>query len=298
MPIVNYVREHRRFIRYASDNSLTASEKLLWYALMEIFNEEAEGNVWPDEFIRISNDRVLYWAHPMGMDTMIRARNGLKQQGLIDFKPGNKNKASPAYRICYFYPESNSQNTNNMGNNIGDNMVGNIGNNIQDNMRDNMGDIYININKDLYNNQNGKEDDDDEDDRARAGEIGEAFARNFGRAAYPAEISRLASYGRMTRFSAEMIVRAIGRAAEEGAQKPVQYVLSILEDWKAEHVMQPHQIDEYRVEEDIRRGKLALAGEGSEGREARREQRRRENVEAGLEQNTDETAEVQRRWDA
>ena len=29
-------------------------------------------------------------------------------------------------------------------------------------------------------------------------------------------------------------------AAEEGAKKPVQYVLTILDDWQSEHVMQPH----------------------------------------------------------
>ena len=105
MPIVNYVREHRRFIKYASDEKLTASEKLLWYVLMELFNQEAEGNVWPDDFIRISNSRVLSLLEPMGEDTLFRARNALKQHGRIDFRPGNKNKLNPAYRMIYFYPE-------------------------------------------------------------------------------------------------------------------------------------------------------------------------------------------------
>ena len=51
MPIVNYVREHRRFIDYASDEQLTSGERLLWYALMEIMNQRAQGRDWPEGFI-------------------------------------------------------------------------------------------------------------------------------------------------------------------------------------------------------------------------------------------------------
>ena len=53
MPIVNYVREHIRFMEYASDEGLSSSERLLWYALMHVMNQRAQGKVWPDEFIRI-----------------------------------------------------------------------------------------------------------------------------------------------------------------------------------------------------------------------------------------------------
>ena len=111
MPIFNYVREHRRFIRYASDNKLTSSERLLWYALIDVINEESESNVWTDEFIRISNGRLLTLCDPMGIDTMVRARNGLKQRGLIEFRPGNKNKENPAYRVKLFYPDGYTQNS-------------------------------------------------------------------------------------------------------------------------------------------------------------------------------------------
>lgn len=104
MPIVNYVREHIRFMEYASDEHLSSSERLVWYALMHIMNQRAQGNIWPDEFIRISNDRLLSFC-PMKMDTMAAARNRLKQRGLIDFLNGEKNKKSPAYRMIYFYPQ-------------------------------------------------------------------------------------------------------------------------------------------------------------------------------------------------
>ena len=101
MPIVNYVREHTRFMEYATDEHLTASERLLWYALMHIMNQRAQGNVWPDGFIRVSNDRLLSYC-PMKFDTMAAARNSLKQRGLIEVEKGEKNKKSPAYRMIYF----------------------------------------------------------------------------------------------------------------------------------------------------------------------------------------------------
>lgn len=156
MPIVNYVREHIRFMEYASDEHLSSSERLVWYALMHIMNQRAQGNIWPDEFIRISNDRLLSFC-PMKMDTMAAARNRLKQRGLIDFLNGEKNKKSPAYRMIYFYPQyvqpeterdgsqdsiSNTEKSYYMGGNIGYNFGGNMGGNPGDNPGGNMGDIY------------------------------------------------------------------------------------------------------------------------------------------------------------
>lgn len=150
MPIVNYVREHTRFMEYATDEHLSASERLLWYALMHVMNQRAQGNIWPEEFIRISNDRLLSYC-PMKFDTMANARNGLKQRGLIEFTKGDKNKLSPAYRMIYFYPQYVAPNVENYGesnpeksDNMGGNMGGNMGYNTGGNMGYNTGDIYIN----------------------------------------------------------------------------------------------------------------------------------------------------------
>ena len=150
MPIINYVREHTRFMEYATDEHLTSSERLLWYALMHIMNARAQGNVWPEEYIRISNDRLLSYC-PMKYDTMAAARNSLKQRGLIDFVSGNKNKLSPSYKINYFYPqyiaprtdgytEKSDNEGGNMGGNVGDNTGGNTGGN----RGGNTGDFNIN----------------------------------------------------------------------------------------------------------------------------------------------------------
>ena len=293
MPIVNYVREHRRFIKYASDEKLTASERLLWYALMEIFNQEAEGNVWPDDFIRISNNRLLAVLEPMGIDTMVRARNALKQHGRIDFRPGSRNKLNPSYRMMYFYPEGYTQNTynenqsytqnaDNIQGNIGVNIPGNMGGNMGGNMPANMGNILVNQNKGYT--QTGFGDDEEEllDDSACA-IIDGSFCMALGRRAYPAELRRICTAGLRMGFDPLMIGKAVEVAAEEGAQKPVQYALAILQDWKDADVMQEHQIEGYRLDEEIRRGKATLASTGDPDKDAaRREKRHEERVAENL----------------
>jgi len=100
MPIVNYIREHEWFIEYAADEGLTPNDIALYDAILYFVNRKAEGNVWPDDFIRIRNDRLLTYCH-MGFDAMARSRNKLKQKGVIDFLNGDRNKEAPAYRIIY-----------------------------------------------------------------------------------------------------------------------------------------------------------------------------------------------------
>jgi len=139
---VNYVREHERFIEYAADERIPANVQLLWYALMHIFNQRAEGNEWPDGFIRITNDRLFTYL-PIKWDAMAKARNALKQMGRIDFRNGNRNKAAPEYRIIPFYPSCYPFRTDNTGGNEGGNTWGNEGGN----RRGNTGDFNININR-------------------------------------------------------------------------------------------------------------------------------------------------------
>ena len=249
MPIVNYVREHRRFIKYASDEKLTASEKLLWYVLMELFNQEAEGNVWPDDFIRISNIRVLSLLEPMGEDTMFRARNALKQHGRIDFRPGNKNKLNPAYRMIYFYPECYPQNTGNVRGNIGGNIQDNTGGNTRDNIPDNTGDIYINQNKGYTKTKNDFEEEDEEkqESYARAREEAEtAWIENFGVRPTPAILHRIANaQAQCWTFCDGVIAMGIEQAALHGTGNPIKYLMKTLADWKEHKVFTVEDADEY-----------------------------------------------------
>ena len=314
MPIFNYVREHRRFIRYASDHKLTSAERLLWYALVEIMNEQADGNVWADEYIRISNNRLLTLCDPMGIDTLMRARGRLKRRGLIDFIPGRRNRENPAYRINLFYPEGRplpaekkgySQNAYNAGDNLQDNPEEKTQDKTGDNLQGNAGDIYINLNKD--DTQTGRYMDDEDDDisaRAYARKEDEpedpitdraereiavraGFLRAFGRNPYPTETGRLVVSGWRMGFSAEMVNKALETAAGRGARKPVDYTLAILEEWRQEEVMQPHQADEYRAAHDIETGKIPLPAlwdpEGfRKARQEAKQRRIRENSDAGI----------------
>ena len=306
MPIVNYIREHRRFIQYASDEKLTANERLLWYALMEIMNQRADGCVWPGEFIRVSNDRVLTLC-PMGFDTMAKARNGLKQRGLIDFRPGNKNKENPAYRINYFEPEDYPKISDNIPDNMRGNMRGNTGGKGWDNMEDNpggnMGDhTQTKTKNNIYTKREMDEEDDvvvglprgrgDEQDpipdrQERTGRIREGFRRAFGRVPYPAELNRLVVNGWRMGFTADMVCLAAMEAAKHGARNPVELTLHILGEWQEAEVRQPHQIEQYAVEHLVETGKnYWLIGTGDPVEDLRvrdeaRDRRKRENQEAG-----------------
>lgn len=106
MSKVNFVSEFNLFMRYARDNSLSLRGRMLWIALFYIandratFNEQTQEYDWPDGFIQVSNGELnLYCClDKRAIETL---RNELKQRGLIDFQPGQKNKRNPAYKINY-----------------------------------------------------------------------------------------------------------------------------------------------------------------------------------------------------
>ena len=268
MPIVNYVREHTRFIEYASDEHLTASERLLWYALMHIFNQRAQGNVWPDEFIRISNDRLLTYL-PMKFDTMAAARNGLKQRGLIEVSRGEKNKFSPSYRMNYFYPQyvspatdadgetSYPKKSDYIGGNIGDNTGGNIGGNIGDNTGGNMGDIYINYINPKRNPNIIPEEEEDEDEseavyaRARA-EIEQSWTVHFGQRPAPALVRRIVIMA--APFAEGVLDEAIELTAKRNTQDPLKYIQATLADWSRHNVKTRLDAQRYQIIREALRG--------------------------------------------
>ena len=300
MPIVNYVREHIRFMEYATDEHLTSSERLLWYALMHIMNQRAQGKVWPDEFIRISNDRLLSYC-PMKYDTIASARNSLKQRGLIEFTPGEKNKKSPAYRMIYFYPEyiapdtesdvdnpqSNTEKSDYIGGNMGYNIGGNMGYNI--------GDFNINS-KDIRIPHVLQRDFDEEDKkqqqayaRARA-EAETAWKSLFGKPPTPSMLHELAWRTALMKFDEGVLTKAIRIAASKGANSPMEYIFTVLCDWKSNKVKTVSDVDEYAFIFDAMNGKYPGGVSPSEGydaakafredRETEEERERREEYEA------------------
>ena len=123
MSKVNFVSEFNSFMRFARDNSLSLRERMLWIALFYVANDRATYNEltqeyeWPDGFIQVSNGELnLYCClDKRAIETL---RNGLKQKGLIDFRPGQKNKKNPSYRLIYLTGEAGYKNApNNVPNN-------------------------------------------------------------------------------------------------------------------------------------------------------------------------------------
>lgn len=300
---VNYVREHERFIEYAADERLTPNEQLLWYALVHIFNQRAEGNEWPDGFIRITNDRMFTYL-PIKWDAMAKARNALKQRGLIDFRNGSRNKTAPEYKINWFYPPCYPFKTDNTGGNEGGNEGGNTGGN----EGGSPGGIYNKHKQGVNVNQREMDEDDDDADDIRAGagtregDAGEdpivdrdervrlivgGFSRAFGRLPYPAEGERLTVASWRMGFSTEMVYLAMRKAAENGARNPVELTCSILEEWRENEVRTPFQADQYQVEYDSQAGRNGLYGSGDvvedyRAAEEAKNRRREENARAGI----------------
>ena len=267
MPIVNYVREHIRFMEFATDHHLSSGERLLWYALMHILNQRAEGNRWPDGMTEIANERLLTYC-PMKFDTLATARNNLKQRGLIDYTPGDKRRKAPAYRVIYFdaqaapgeryseeagkipgdlyrdadyqqgdyqqayasifYPRDYPKKSDNVGDNVG----GNMGDNPGDNPGDKVPNIYINYNKQGYKPKKPLEDEDDEQRAAAscAREAAEAWKVCIGREISPTLAKRIGNYGVIAGFEAGVVSRAVEIAAGR-AEKPAQYIMAVLQDW-------------------------------------------------------------------
>ena len=106
MSKVNFVSEFNAIIRYARDNCLPLRERMLWIALFYIANDRAVYNdqnqeyEWPDGYVQVSNGELgLYCClDKRGIETL---RNTLKQRGILDFRPGLKNKRNPAYKLNY-----------------------------------------------------------------------------------------------------------------------------------------------------------------------------------------------------
>ena len=137
MSKVNFVSEFNSFMRYARDNSLSLRERMLWIALFYVandratYNEQTQEYDWPDDFIQVSNGELnLYCClDKRAIETL---RNGLKQRGLIDFQPGQKNKKNPAYRLNYLSAGNAGDKIvpNNTPNNVPNRVPNNTPNNV------------------------------------------------------------------------------------------------------------------------------------------------------------------------
>mgnify|MGYP004666311287 CR=1 FL=1 len=115
---VNFVSEFNLFMRFARNNNLSLRERMLWIGLFyiandrAIYNDQTKDYEWPDDFMLVSHNELnLYCClDKRGIEAV---RNQLKQRGLIDFRPGVKNKSNPAYKINYLSPDVGYKNVPN-----------------------------------------------------------------------------------------------------------------------------------------------------------------------------------------
>lgn len=305
MSQINFVAEFRAIMETCRRDSVSGRTRLLWIALFYLANDRAREDEqtgaweWPDEFFPVNNYELATHC-PLEKRAILEARNRLKQMGVIDFKAGDNAMKPAKYRIKYL---SVSQWCKNAPQHAPQEAPQHAPQEAPQHAPQGAP-YYININRDKGINP-GKcdEDDDDEDvisagareeddpitDRTeREGDICAAFARFVGRRPYPAELERLVWCSHAMHFLPVMAAKAIEIAAGSGAEKPAQYAMKILEDWKNNDVMQPHQISGYQWDEDIQRGKAPVfAGTGDSVedwkiREMHREERRQENLQAGI----------------
>ena len=154
MAQVNFMKELFAFHIFAKAKSLTLAEFGLWWALFYLFNNAADGNEWPEDFLSFSNKEVLAESR-FGEDTLIRARKGLVKHGIIEYKEGRKNKLCPRYKLMYLSaaregcPQAGDNVPDSAGNgtgNIAGYIRGNIPRNPAGKAGGNSADIPINLN--------------------------------------------------------------------------------------------------------------------------------------------------------
>ena len=314
MPCVNYVREHMTFIEHAQDIGLSGNEQLLWYALVHILNQRSIGSNWPDGYIRIANKRLLALL-PIGFDAMAKARNGLMQAGLLEYKKGRKNSECPMYRLRYLtcpdYPQvhdpdedEDDQPVDNLGKTsfypfltdktqgkndfypfLADKTQGKTGGKTQGKTANNN---KLNLN--LNETDMCEEEDEEEEEYAREDSVMQrnvnavhsALQDHYGRDALPAEARRIALMATNLHLEPDLIDTAIEQAALAHAQNVFAYCATLFSEWSHEDIQTAEEFGQYKYMKDVRDGRQEGGGwdpsaEMEEAREARRKRHREES---------------------
>ena len=268
MCYVNYVREHMAFIEFASDKKMNGNERTFWYALIHIANRRVNGSDWPEDFISIPNSRLLAYV-PFSENRIPEIRNRLKQLGLIDFKPGDKNKRAPEYQIHYLSKElstgfeQSAESYPRNGGNFRSNSGGNFRSNSGGNFRNNSGSCNRNINVNLNDTPNRKpsvcEDDDDDAEecarmRAREEILRREFLASTGRVIMPTESKMILAAWNNTQTDDGVAREAIATAALYGAKAPARYAARLIYDWADQGVKTIGDLAGLRLDGAIREG--------------------------------------------
>ena len=257
---ISYIKECKAFMRYAADNGLSGPERELWRVLLDLFNERADGNQWPDGFLRLPNKVVLSWLS-YGEDTLAKARNRLAQRGLIEFVRGNRREDLPMYRMVWltaprlntpaevdppfcptFYPKFSGKTAGKTCDPTYDDIDGTETETWDSVLTE---ELETEEEEEQQPRARAREDAETEEEsdaeRETTGAVKEGFREFFGRQPHRAEVSRIALAARLLGFSPEMIRIAIKAAAEHGASAPAMYAVQVLNDLDGWGVYTPEQ---------------------------------------------------------
>lgn len=265
MSKVNFVSEFNLFMRYACDNSLSLRSRMLWMALFYIANDRAKYNEmtkeydWPDDFVLVSNNELNMYCclDKRAIETL---RNELKQRGLIDFVPGQKNKRNPAYKLNYLsvnvgYKNVPNYDPNSVPNNT-PNYAPNPVPNYDPNNVPNQPPLY------KYNKAQGTgikhipsaaEEDDDPSyiAYARTREVVEqAYKSAFGE---PPTIMELDTMARIIEARSLALVarEVVNETAKAAPRNRLAYLSALCADWELQYIRSPEDLAEYKTLRDM-----------------------------------------------
>ena len=289
-------------MRYAADNGLSGPERELWRVLLDLFNERADGNRWPDGFLRLPNKLVLAWLS-YGEDTLAKARNRLAQRGLIEFVRGNRREDLPMYRMVWltvprqstpaevdplfcptFYPKISGKTAGKTWDPSYDDIDGTETETWDSVLSEELETEEEEEQQPRARAREAAEEAEEESDanRETTGAVKEGFRKFFGRQPHRAEVSRIALAARLLGFSPEMIRIAIKAAAEHGASAPAMYAVQVLNDLDGWGVYTPEQYSMHVLH--YRTGDMEITQQLREA-EARRHEHRevvRNGLDSGL----------------
>ena len=222
------------------------------------YNAETQTYEWPDEFFEVSNGELNSYGR-FDKQAVESLRNRLKQRGLIDFVKGNRNSAIPMYKIHYFIRSGNKIIPNiapniqaNPYTNHTPNQPPNEHSNSMPSIPPTIPHLYKNINNNIPGNtRSGMGLTEDEEATTNPSvllareRVRRAWVKGFGKEPTPGAVEKIARAAVEYEFDMELIEACIRRTALRGADDPVSYILTCLDDWMFRGIYTVEQFDDY-----------------------------------------------------
>ena len=305
---VNYIREMNAWMDFVLDEEPSANAQLLWHTLMALFNRRGEGDEWPEE-IAISNQKLLLFL-PFGETALKEARAELCALGRIRHIAGRRGER-PRYALV---PLSAAEGTTSSVRLTPDSFPkgeadqdadapasapvsvdkSDFSTSGRDDVADSVADRVATATQSRPHTPNVnayahiRDDDDERDARPRlvilSEPVSEEQDENLLREAFAERLPEL-PVTKAALHDLLMIARDLGQtpgvvcdavavAARRCARSPVDYILTLLDDWSREGVRTQQDLGELLVMRDALSGRIAVGGVTRQDLDEARERRR------------------------